>query len=75
MVRQMDAGDVIATETVPITSLDTYQTLLQKMLLASEQLIRNHFHSILHQTFCEVPQNPDEVSFGYNLQTADTYIN
>lgn len=74
MVMKMDAGGVIAKESVTIDDQETYGSLLNKLLTSSRQLIRNHFEKLFSRQFVEESQNLDQVTFGHNITKHDQYL-
>ncbi|MDQ0513592.1 methionyl-tRNA formyltransferase [Mycoplasmoides fastidiosum] len=74
MVKKMDAGGVIAQEVIPISADETYQSLLKKFLLATTELLKNHFPKLINQQYHEVAQDESAVSFAYNIQPHEIYV-
>ncbi|WP_391592211.1 Methionyl-tRNA formyltransferase [[Mycoplasma] cavipharyngis] len=74
MVKKMDAGNIIASEVVNIDPNETYQSLLLKCNIATKQLLQKHFEKIIIENYYEIVQDENDVSFAYNIQIEQTYI-
>ncbi|WP_273750130.1 methionyl-tRNA formyltransferase [Leuconostoc mesenteroides] len=67
MVKKMDAGDVIDTIKVPITSTDNVGTMFDKLSIAGRDLLLKTLPKIATGNIDPVVQNEEEVTFSPNI--------
>ncbi|MBB6449348.1 methionyl-tRNA formyltransferase [Geomicrobium halophilum] len=67
MVKQLDAGDMLAQVKVPIEHTDTVGTMHTKLSEAGAELLRNTLPAIEENTVTSVPQDENHVTFAPNL--------
>lgn len=67
MVKKMDAGDVIDTIKVPITSTDNVGTMFEKLSIAGRDLLLKTLPKIASGDIDPVKQNEEEVTFSPNI--------
>jgi len=75
MAKKMDAGDIIASERVEILDEDNLDSLYEKMSLVGAKLLRETLPKIIDGTNERIPQNEEEVTFGYNITKEEEKIN
>ncbi|QEA58625.1 methionyl-tRNA formyltransferase [Leuconostoc koreense] len=67
MVKKMDAGDVIDTIKVPITSTDNVGTMFEKLSIAGRDLLIKTLPKIANGDIDPMKQNEEEVTFSPNI--------
>lgn len=67
MVPQMDAGDMISQKSVDILENDTYGSLHDRLIQCATRLLVETLPSIIEGNYTKLPQNIDEVTYGYNI--------
>lgn len=68
MVKEMDAGDMIAKDSIVIEETDNVGTLFEKLALVGRDLLLNNLPAYLAGELTPIPQNPEEVTFSPNIQ-------
>lgn len=68
MVKEMDAGDMIAKDSIVIEETDNVGTLFEKLALVGRDLLLNNLPAYLAGELTPTPQNPEEVTFSPNIQ-------
>jgi len=63
VVKELDAGPVMATIEVPISDVDTSATLHDKLAEAGAVLLRRHLNELLAGQLAEVPQDHEVATF------------
>ncbi len=74
MVKQMDAGELIASIQVPIGEDDDVLSLHDKLMVAGAKLLKEKLPSLLQTNVPSFPQDEDKVSFAYNILPAEEFI-
>ncbi|MCV3754027.1 methionyl-tRNA formyltransferase [Ureaplasma zalophigenitalium] len=74
-IKQMDAGNILFTKQVSIDEQTTYASLLKKLTALGVQLIQEHFFDLCKTNLVGVVQNPADVTYAFNIQKAERYIN
>lgn len=74
MVKQLDAGDMLAQVRVAITPDDTYGTLHDKLSAAGSRLLLETLPAIEAGTICPVKQDEGRVTFAPSIQHDDEAI-
>ena len=68
MVKQMDAGDILATEVLPITKNDDTGTIFEKMSLIGRDLLLKTLPKLSENTIIATKQNEQEVVFAPTIK-------
>ena len=74
MVKQMDAGDILAMQVVPITEDDDVGSLHDKLMVAGSQLLKAQLPNLFNQELPSFPQDESLVSYAYNITPAEEFI-
>lgn len=74
MDEKMDNGDIIAQSKTPISDTDTADSLYDRLKIMGRDLLLETLPSIIEGTNTRTKQNPDEVTFGYNIERSDEKI-
>lgn len=75
MDKLMDAGDIISQAQIPILATDNLDSLYEKMSHLGAKLLIETLPSIIAGTNNRQVQNPNEVTFGYNITKEEEKIN
>ena len=67
MASKMDAGNIISQKECVIEEDDTYGTLHDKLIPLACELLRETLPSILDGTHQSIEQDPEKVTFGFNI--------
>lgn len=67
MVKRLDAGNMIAQRSIPITDADDTGILFEKLSLVGEELLKETLPTIFNRTNASIPQNEEEVTFASNI--------
>lgn len=74
MSPEMDAGDIISQESVPILDTDTVGMLHDKLSDLAGSLIIKTIPSIIDGTATYTKQDEDEVTFGFVIKKEDEHV-
>lgn len=74
MVKELDAGDMLAQVRMPIDPRDTVGTLHDKLAAAGSRLLLETVPRILDGTAVETPQDASQVTYAPNLTREDERI-
>ncbi len=74
MVKQMDAGDVLAQRRVPITAEDDAGTMFAKLSLVGRDLLMETLPKLVAGEVEATPQDESQVVFSPNISTAQERI-
>lgn len=74
MAEHMDDGDIIYQEGFDIEDTDTVGTLHDKLMNLGSKLILKTLPSIIDGTNERIKQDPNEVTFGYNIKREEEKI-
>lgn len=74
MVKQMDAGDVLAQQAIPIEANDDSGTMFKKLSLLGRDLLLTTLPKLVSGDVQPVPQDPAKVVFSPNISTAQEQI-
>jgi len=74
MVREMDAGDVIAQVDTPITAEDTAGTLSQRLAHLGSTLLLDWLPALARRDAPHHPQNPTEITFAPPIRNEERAI-
>lgn len=67
MVKEMDAGDMIARRAIPIEETDNVGTMFEKLALVGRNLLLESLPSYLAGDLKPVPQDKNQVTFSPNI--------
>lgn len=67
MVKEMDAGDMIARRAIPIEETDNVGTIFEKLALVGRDLLLDSLPSYLAGDLKPVPQDKNQVTFSPNI--------
>lgn len=67
MVKEMDAGDMVAKASLPITDQDNVGSLFEKLAILGRDLLLESLPAYLSGDLKPVPQDPSQVSFSPNI--------
>ena len=67
MVKEMDAGDMIARRAIPIEETDNVGTMFEKLALVGRDLLLESLPSYLAGDLKPVPQDKNQVTFSPNI--------
>lgn len=63
MEKEMDAGNIIAQKTIPITKDDDVGIMFEKLSLLGRDCLMETLPKVFDQTNESIPQNPEEVTY------------
>ena len=75
MDKKMDSGDIISQEKIEISANDNLDSLYEKMSHLGAKLLLETLPMIIAGTNERIKQNPEEVTFGYNITKEEERIN
>lgn len=67
MVKEMDAGDMIAKRAIPITDEDNVGTLFEKLAVVGRDLLLEHLPAYIMGDLMPESQDPSQVTFSPNI--------
>ncbi|MBF0818804.1 methionyl-tRNA formyltransferase [Streptococcus acidominimus] len=67
MVKEMDAGDMIAKKALPITDKDNVGTLFEKLAVVGRDLLLEHLPAYVAGELKPEAQDPSQVTFSPNI--------
>ena len=71
----MDSGDIISQMEIEIKDDYTTEILHDKLKVMGASLLLETIPNIISNNINRIKQNPDEVTFGYNISKEDEFIN
>ncbi len=74
MVKQMDAGDMLAKVSVPITENDDVGSLHDKLKSVGAKLLKENLDALLNNKLEGIAQDETQVSFAYNITPEDEFV-
>ena len=74
MVRQMDAGNMIASVKVAITEDDDMGSLHDKLKVAGAALLKTKLPDLLKENVPTIPQDESQVTFAYNITPEEEFV-
>jgi len=74
MVKQMDAGNIIASITVEITQEDDVLSLHDKLSIAGSILLKDKLPDLLKDDVPSTAQDESNVTFAYNITPEEEFI-
>lgn len=75
MVKQMDAGRVFQLEKFPLTSDDNFDTVANKVVMASKTLTDHYLQAYVNGELVGVPQDESKVTFSPSIKSEEEKIN
>ena len=75
MAAQMDAGDIISQQAVPIEATDTAGSLFEKLSLVGRDLLLTTLPQIIAGTNERIPQDDSQATFTPNIKPTEELIN
>lgn len=75
MSKSMDSGDIISQRSMPIKENDKLDYIYEKMSYLGAELLIDTLPHIIDGTAERIKQNPEEVTFGYNITKEEEKIN
>lgn len=74
MVKKMDAGDIIAQKSIPITKKDDTGSMFEKLSLLGRDLLMDTLPDLIAGNVQPVAQDPAKVSFSPNISSEQERI-
>lgn len=74
MAESMDSGDIISQREILISDDDTVSSLHDKLMILGRDLLLETLPSVFDGTNKRVPQNEDEVTYGFVIKREDEKI-
>lgn len=74
MDEKMDSGDIISQRKTKILDTDTMESLHNRLMLMGKDLLLDTLPDIIAGTAGRTPQVEEEVSFAYNIQREEEYL-
>lgn len=74
MAYQMDSGDIIKQESIPILESDDYQSLSKRLAHLGAKLLNEVLQDISQDIIVRIPQDHNQATFAYTLKLEDEYI-
>jgi methionyl-tRNA formyltransferase len=71
MVREMDAGDILSTYTIPLSPDETSGSLFEKFAVHSGPVVLEAIRSYAKGSICLLPQNHADATFTKKLEKSD----
>ena len=75
MAKKMDAGDILAQESIDILDEDNQDTIFEKLSILGSQMINPVIDKLDKGLIIPIPQVEEEVTFAWNLTKEDEHIN
>lgn len=75
LVKKMDAGDVLATESTPISEEDTYETVAERLCEIGTRLTLRVISEIESGSEHSIKQDEQKVTYAHKLELEDCEIN
>ncbi len=75
MIKKMDAGDIIFTETFDIMNYYSSDILFEKLSLLARDLITNWLNRFVNNDFITTIQNTNKVTFAPKLSKENSFLN
>lgn len=74
MVKKMDAGDMLAQESLPILKTDDVGSMFDKLSLLGKEMLLTMLPSFLEGKIEEVPQNEANVTYSPNISREEEQV-
>lgn len=74
MVKKMDAGDVIAQQSVPIQKDDDNGTIFKKLSILGRDLLMQTLPKLVNKTAQATPQDESQVVFAPNISSSEERV-
>ncbi|PKK93393.1 MAG: methionyl-tRNA formyltransferase [Tenericutes bacterium HGW-Tenericutes-6] len=75
MAFEMDSGDIIKQDKLPILESDDYESLSEKLSYLGVKLLDEVLEDLNHGIIHRTPQDKHKVTFAYTLKPEDEYLN
>lgn len=75
VVKEMDAGDVFATEMVKIEERDSSESVTGKLSLAAKIIVEKNLEGLINHTLSRQAQDLEQVTFCRKIEKEDSYLN
>ena len=67
MIKKMDAGDILAQKSIPITKQDDVGTMFERLSIVGKELLLETLPQILAKEIVSIPQDETKVTFSPNI--------
>ncbi|HFU4203319.1 TPA: methionyl-tRNA formyltransferase [Streptococcus suis] len=74
MVKEMDAGDMISSDSIAIEESDNVGTLFEKLAIVGRDLLLETLPAYIADDLKPVAQNPEQVTFSPNIQPEEEVL-
>ncbi|CYX20226.1 methionyl-tRNA formyltransferase [Streptococcus suis] len=74
MVKEMDAGDMISSDSIAIEESDNVGTLFEKLAIVGRDLLLQTLPAYIAGDLKPVAQNPEQVTFSPNIQPEEEVL-
>lgn len=74
MAKEMDSGDILAQESIPILDSDNSDSMFKKLAILGANMINKTIELLINNQITPIPQNVDEVTFAYNLKHEEELV-
>ncbi|MGQ7662167.1 methionyl-tRNA formyltransferase [Streptococcus suis] len=74
MVKEMDAGDMISSDSIAIEESDNVGTLFEKLAVVGRDLLLQSLPAYIAGDLKPVAQNPEQVTFSPNIQPEEEVL-
>ncbi|HEM3633950.1 TPA: methionyl-tRNA formyltransferase [Streptococcus suis] len=74
MVKEMDAGDMISSDSIAIEESDNVGTLFEKLAVVGRDLLLQTLPAYIAGDLKSVAQNPEQVTFSPNIQPEEEVL-
>ena len=74
MVKEMDAGDMISSDSIAIEESDNVGTLFEKLAVVGRDLLLQTLPAYIAGDLKPVAQNPEQVTFSPNIQPEEEVL-
>ncbi|HFH9837527.1 TPA: methionyl-tRNA formyltransferase [Streptococcus suis] len=74
MVKEMDAGDMISSDSIAIEESDNVGTLFEKLAIVGRDLLLETLPAYIAGDLKPVAQNPEQVTFSPNIQPEEEVL-
>lgn len=74
MEKEMDSGDILAQESIPILSTDNNDSMFTKLADLGASMINKTIDLLVNNQITPIPQNKDEVTFAYNISHEEELV-
>jgi methionyl-tRNA formyltransferase len=74
MVKEMDAGDILSQQAIPITQQDHVGSLHDRLSQLGATMIKDLLPSLIKGEVTPVPQDHSQATYAYNIRPEDEWI-